>query len=145
MRKKKSSAIVSRIFVKDEDAKPDPVIGAFVVGVNVDDSARLITVGTSHPVWSDSKRLPSIRGEFIRICPPADATDEQVEALVRALRKSGASVKLMSRPAQASAEVRSAVTATDLRSVVATLVDGWKGDRDALKVEVESVMGGQGV
>jgi DNA repair exonuclease SbcCD nuclease subunit len=45
------------------------------------DAARLLTVGPEHPAWADPLKLGDVDGAFVRLDPPHNIADEDVERL----------------------------------------------------------------
>lgn len=121
---------------------------------NFSTSARLATLGEDgFEVWaSDPHQVvrcgDELRGGFVRVQPPATASDEAVEAVRRRLLEAGAAgVRVLPRLRAAAAPVPAeALAVPSVREVVLELVaEVPSRDRDKLRGIVEGVMAEAGI
>lgn len=104
-----------------------------------------LTVGTQHVAWGehDTYGDPRARGAFVRVEPPADATDEKVAEVRRRCEQIGA-VRVQVLPRRNAADVlvpREKKPHPRARDVVMELVaEANAPDRAALASFVEDIM-----
>lgn len=108
----------------------------------------MLTLGPEHGAWEGGP-LPDAHGGIVRVVPPAQATDEQIGAVLDRLRNLGtAGVKLLPR-ATGDAVVLPAVerpVRKRHREVVTELVNESVGvDRALLLEVVQAVMDAEGL
>ena len=129
-----------------------PAWGAFeLVGF---DTPLALTIGKDSVMWVDSESWlstpPSLGGAYVRIDPPAWATDEQVERARFLVAQAGAcAVRVLPRPRAAPMvrEAREPARAREtLREAVLAVSGGVaSSDRAALDRVVEGVLGKVGL
>lgn len=118
--------------------------------VIVKDSARIVTVLPRHELWDRDHTTVDwfdldVKGAFVRLSPPAEATDVMVTTLKRACELAGAlAVRALPRErnmvvvqdkAKGTGEHRS------IRKTVETMVEEANTkNRDALRTEVQKLL-----
>lgn len=133
-------------------------VGTRVPEVREVDGARaLITIDGTDKVWSEAwedsrvvaDTMTYFKGAIVRVQPPADATDERVEAVQALLVNAGAEVVRVAPRRKASVlppAAREAVAHESARQVVGELVGAAHvEDREALRAFVDGVMARQGI
>jgi hypothetical protein len=119
----------------------------------VEGAEMLVTIGPLDPIWgSDGQQQPVKKfGRFVRVQPPADATDEQIERVRElAILFGFGAVKVVVQPRRRAAVITLPKEGRRLhqtaRAVVGQLVDESNvEDRAALQQFVEQVMGKEGL
>jgi hypothetical protein len=120
------------------------------------EARKLITIDADHGCWKgDGLRIDDFgdgfKGAIVRIMPPADATDERIETIGKLCEMSGAvATKILPRRAigaiGAAAEQEKKADGKEERAlglreaVHAVAARMATADRDALRVELDSVM-----
>ena len=117
---------------------------------------RLVSVDHHDPAWMDAIGHVKLRADakdaIVRVCPPADASDEDIAAIEAALRNDGAMIIRTIPRAPAGKPVVAARGQKDAQSmparkVVEEMVNGATAshDKEALAAFCETVMSEEGL
>lgn len=117
------------------------------------ESRRVVTVDQPGfaRVVADESQAETYRDSIIRVQPPADATEADIDRVVGALRSVGASVRLAPRATADAVVPRNAVIATStagVREVVMQMVGEARldpADREELRVVIDAALTAEGV
>lgn len=108
------------------------------------DSRRLVTIAPGDDYWKSGVVEGVEKGTIVRIRPPAEASDEAVENLVRIMRECGAEachVQPRERAAAVVPRESAKRSSSSARQVVRDMVaESRSDDRDALSAECEGIM-----
>ena len=115
------------------------------------DAAGMVTIGQEHPAWANPLEMGDVEGQFVRLDPPLNSTDEEVVRMRAQAEDLGAvAVKVLPvrRDAVLSANAVSVEDAPHLaaRDVVrAMLAESRSRDPDRLRALVEDTMAMEGL
>lgn len=121
-----------------------------IVARKVKDPFELVTIEADDPVWTCNrieKAIKHCQAAFVRIRPPADATDDRIEEVVRCVRLYALVVQVATKPKAGvlieSDKVHAKQTARD---VVLQLVESANSkDKEVLRTRVEETLGKVGL
>lgn len=116
------------------------------------DTSRLLTLGAEHPVWSDPEHViryvANCEGAFVRVAPPATATDEAVAAVERVLLETMGAARVVVLPRRSDRVVvpRRLAVQRSQRELVVALVDGLTvPETPEIRQLCGDIMDGQGL
>ena len=105
----------------------------------------LITLGPDAVAWT-SGGLPDMQGAIVRLLPPADVSDDRIEAVTASVRQAGAvATKLLARAAGDQAVTLPGIAPPPVRRRQRDVVLELVGDRPALATLVGSIMDQEGL